>query len=397
MITQGKGFRKFRFTMKTLEALPPHDRNSPSTNCEYSDDDCIGLRVLVSKNGRKFFDFRYVYNKRKRVVRIGEFPAVTVAEARARVNEHKNMLSKGVDPLGEKNKDSSVPLLADFAEKDYLPWAKQHKKSWRFDQLKLEADIIPALGKLTLSAITMRDIQQFIAKIKERTSGPTANRFYALLSKLFNLAVEWQIIEKSPCKGLKKFKESSGRERFLSKDEIQRFFVALDQHGETTSVCVVKFLLFTGVRLSEALQTRWDDVDMENGTLLISMNRSKSGKSRRVTLNSLAMIILEKMQHFRTQSNPYVFPGKKPGEHHGSPKRLFESARKLSKISGLRLHDLRHTYASLAVEGGATLYEVQKLLGHGSSQMTQRYAHLSDASLKKVAENVADQISRAAA
>lgn len=396
MATRSPRAHKFKFTVKAIEALPPQDRESPSTNAEYSDEECVGLRMTVSKTGRKFFDFRYRFRGKKRVIRIGEFPALSPADARGRANELKNMISRTIDPHAERVQRRNVPTFAEFATQEYMPWAKQHKKSWKGDQSKLDADLLPAFGRMKISDITSRDIQQFLTKISARASPATANRFFALISKILSLGVEWQIIEKNPCRGIKKFKESTGRERFLSKEEIKRFLSALDEYGGNVSAQAIKFLLFTGLRLSEALETRWDDVDMEKGTLLIHMDRAKSGKSRHVVLNRLAQEVLRTMLEQRATDGIFVFPGKKIGQHLSGPKRVFEAVRNKAKITEFRIHDVRHTYASTAAgSAGVNLFLLQKLLGHGSSQMTQRYAHLTGESLRKATENVADAICEA--
>ena len=380
--------RKFKFTKKTINSLPPHPKDAKSREQEYSDAQVIGLRVLVSKNGRKFFHMRYSFNKRKRVVSIGEFPAVSVQEARQRVNEFKNILSRGLDPLVEKGKQTNAVTFAEFAEKEYIPFAKENKKSWKDDTGKIEKDMLPAFGNLPLSSITTRDVQRYQTKIKARTSGSTSNRHYALLNRMFNLAIQWQFLEKNPCKGVQKHKESGGKERYLKNDELKRFLSALDEVKQGVSTHAIRFLLFTGIRMSEALQLLWENVDLESGNILLP--ETKSGKSRTVVLNELATGILEKMKPF--QKNGYVFPGLGPKGHLTYPKKVFQTVKIKAGIEKFRVHDLRHTFASIAVNSGSNLYEVQKLLGHHSSRMTQRYAHLGDKKLRAATDKVANQI-----
>lgn len=382
---------KFRFTKTALDRLPPNPKDSRSREKEYSDQEVIGLKLLVSKNGRKFFHLRYRYNKRKRVIVIGEYPAVSIVDARKRANDFKNMVSQGIDPLLEKNKQSDAISFAEFVQREYIPFAKANKKSWKDDVNKINLDMNKAFGDLPLSAITTRDIQQYQTKIKTRTSAGTSNRHYSLLSRMFNLAIEWGFLEKNPCKGVKKLKEAGGKERYLNKDELKRFLQALDNSSQTVSTYAIRFLLFTGTRMSEALNLLWENVDIENGTALIP--DTKGGRARTITLNELAIQVLVDMQTFKT--GKYVFPGKKANTHLTSPKRIFESVKKEAGIKGFRIHDLRHTFASIAVNNGATLYEVQRLLGHHSSTMTQRYAHLSDQAVKDATDGVAAQIEEA--
>jgi integrase len=325
------------------------------------------------------------------VIVIGEYPAVSIVDARKRANDFKNMVSQGIDPLLEKNKQSDAISFAEFVQREYIPFAKANKKSWKDDVNKINLDMNKAFGDLPLSAITTRDIQQYQTKIKTRTSAGTSNRHYSLLSRMFNLAIEWGFLEKNPCKGVKKLKEAGGKERYLNKDELKRFLQALDNSSQTVSTYAIRFLLFTGTRMSEALNLLWENVDIENGTALIP--DTKGGRARTITLNELAIQVLVDMQTFKT--GKYVFPGKKANTHLTSPKRIFESVKKEAGIKGFRIHDLRHTFASIAVNNGATLYEVQRLLGHHSSTMTQRYAHLSDQAVKDATDGVAAQIEEA--
>ena len=215
--------RKFNFTKKDIENLPSHFKEARSREQEYSDQQVIGLRVLVSKNGRKFFHMRYNFNSRKRVIVIGEFPAISVQEARNRANEFKNMLSKGIDPLMEKHKEKSAITFAEFVDREYIPYALESKKSWRDDVSKIKNDMLPLFGGLALPAITTRDIVRFQTKIKSRTSASTSNRHFTLLMRIFNLAIQWQFLEKNPCNGIKKFKEPGGKERYLNDEELKWF------------------------------------------------------------------------------------------------------------------------------------------------------------------------------
>ncbi|GAB6145008.1 tyrosine-type recombinase/integrase [Desulfocicer niacini] len=384
---------KFRFSKTALDKLPPNAKDSPSREKEYSDQEVIGLKLLVSKNGRKFFHLRYRYNKRKRVISIGEYPAVSISDARQRANEFKNMLSRGIDPLLERNKQSDSITFAEFVTQEYIPFAKVNKKSWKDDSNKYEKDMKKAFGKLPLSAITTRDIQQYQTKIKARTSAGTSNRHYSLLSRIFNLAIEWGFLEKNPCKGVKKQKEAGGKERYLNKDELKRFLQALDEVEQSVSTHSIRFLLFSGARMSEALGLLWTNVDIEGGTALLA--DTKGGKARTITLNDLAKQVLVEMRSFKI--NKYVFPGAKANTHLASPRRLFETVKEKTGIGNFRIHDLRHSFASIAVNNGASLYEVQRLLGHASSNMTQRYAHLSDKAVRDATDGVAAQITEAVA
>jgi len=387
--------KKFAFTKRSIEALPPHDPDSPSREAEYSDSECIGLKLRVSKGGRKFFQHRYRHLGRKRCLTIGEFPHVTVQEARKRVSEHKGLLSRDIDPASERELKRQDIDLAAFCNDFYMPHAMSFKKTWKNDEYMINHRIIPVLGKLRLSTITIRDITNFHAKEKERNTATTANHYLILLKRMLNLAVKWGLLEKSPAAGMEKFNQNPPRERYLSKEELPRFLKALDGQEDQLSMSAIKLLLFTGCRKGEILSLRWDQIRLEEGRLYLPI--TKNGQSRSVILNANARAVLESLMEHRDDGAEYVFPpgagSKRP--HLGDLRKPFRNVCIAAKIDGLRIHDLRHSFATLAVMSSASLYDIQKLLGHSDISMTQRYAHMVDDNLKRATDNVSEVIDRA--
>jgi len=383
--------RRFRFSHAALETLPPHDIDSPSREMEYSDTEVVGLRVLVSKTGRRFFYFRYRFRGRKRALRIGEFPSISLKDARQRCHEAKGSLSRDVDPALERETRLGIPVFADFS-KDYLDWAKQHKRSWRDDESRINLELIPRFGRLTLDAITPRDIQRMHGEIRERTSNSTGNRYLGLMGRMYSLANEWQVYDKNPAHRVKKVAENPARERFLSREEIVRLVTALDASPSRAAADALKFLLYTGLRKSEALQLEWSRVNPEDGTLFLA--HTKNGKPRSVVLNTPARAVIEARWVAREDGHPYVFPGRIKGQPLNNPQKVFEEACAAANIEGVVIHSLRHTFASLAVNSGVSLYDVSKLLGHSTTQTTTRYAHHEHAVLLKASEQTALQLSK---
>lgn len=387
--------RKFHFTKKKIEALPPNDRDSKSTDQEYSDT-TPGLKLFVSKNGRKSFHFRYIINKRKRVIKVGDFDCIPLEEVREIARKYRGLVNRNIDPLNERTKMKETPTLKEFSV-SYMMWARSHKRSWRDDENKLNADILPAFGDRTLDEITSRDIQEYLVKIKGRTSAANSNRHRSLWSKLYSTALLWSVIDgKNPCARIAKFPESAGRLRYLDHTEIQRFLQVLDTYGKNVSALLLKFLLFTGLRLGETRSLKWDDVE-PGGVIHIRMENAKSKKSRYVQLNSLAQSVLMELETIRVTGNPYVFAGKKRGCHLMSPKKLFMTLKVKAQLDDTCIHTLRHTFASLSIEAGTDLYVVQNQLGHASYKTTQRYAHIATQRMKTATENVADEIQKAIA
>jgi len=400
MEAQVKTRGRVRLSQRMIEALPPNAPDARRREREYSDADAVGLRVSVSKGGRKFFDYRYKYNGRKRCMRLGEWPGMPLQGARERARECRGMLYKGIDPATEREKRASVMTFGEFIERDYLPFARANKKSVRDDINKLKRDLLPLWGGLPLTSIGTKDVQALCTRIGTESSPTYANRYYSLIHRIFNLAILWQKVPgdfRNPAKGVAKAKESAGRERFLSPDEIERFTAALDGCMETdfAGQAFLRLLLATGMRCGEALSLQWRDVDLERGVAFLP--KTKGGRSRQVILSDLASAVLDEMAACRVGGHPYVFPGKNPKTHLAEPRKTFENVKREAGLEDLHLHDLRHTFASLAINQGASLYEVQKLLGHASSQMTQRYAHLADESLRAVTDDVAKEIAHAVA
>ncbi|GFO57253.1 integrase [Geomonas sp. Red276] len=393
--------KKFPFTKRAIETLPAHDPASPSREAEYADAECTGLHLRVSKNGRRFFQHRYRFFGRKRCMNLGEFPAVSVQEARQRVAQNKTLLARDKDPAGEKEKARNDLTFAEFAEQYYLPHAKQHKKTWDDDVWKIEKLLNPALGRQRLSAITPRDVALLHSKEKTRTSATTANHVLTTLKRMLNLAVKWELLEKNPASGQEKFKEPPSRERYLTKEELPRFLRALEENEDRLSVAALCLLLFTGCRRSEVVSLKWDQVRMEEERIFLL--DTKNGGSRTVHLNAMAKEVLDELTErreltARTRDSEYVFPSrqgaKKP--HLFDLRNPFNRACSEAGIDNFRLHDLRHTFASVAVMSGASLFDVQKLLGHKDIAMTQRYAHLCDEGLKKATAGVASMLGQAA-
>ena len=388
--------KQFRFTKRDLENLPPQTRDAAAREAEYSDTECIGLKCLVNRTGRKFLYLRYTFHRRRRAIKIGEFPSTSLAEARQRANEFKGQIDRGADPQAEKQRVLAIPTFKAFALETYMPYAENVKRSHKDDRSRLDHHLLPRFGKLTLNEITAQQLQVFLADTKKRGLAPaTVNRVRSLLQRMFNLAVQWGILEKNPAQGIPKFQENNQRQRFLGPEEIQAFIVALAEEPNRQAADFIQLLLLTGARLGELLDAVHEDLDLDAG--LWRIPRSKSGRSRMVVLNETAKTLFARQPH--RDDNAYVFPGsiKYRNARMAPPQKAFERIKEHAGLRDLRLHDLRHSFASLAVGAGATLYDVQKILGHSSPNMTQRYSHLADARLRQVSNSVDSAVTGALA
>lgn len=380
--------RQFRFSQRQIDALPPHDSDSASAMAEYSDTEVVGLKLAVSKSGRKYFWHRYRFRGRKKALKLGEYPSVSVQDARLMVHEHKNMLARDLDPADERNKRREVPTLAEFAVDTYLPYAKQRKRSWKDDEAKIQRDIGSVLGNRPINEITTREVMQLHAAVGARASAATANRYRALLSAMFSLAVKCELVTKNPVSNVAKFKEADPRERYLSGDELGRFLVALNVEAGKTAANGIILLLLTGLRKMELFSLRWAQVDLARGA--VRLLTTKGGRGRTAVLNSMALEILRKIQETADPACPWVFPAHRGDGHLIDPRKALRRAMKRANITDLRPHDLRRSFASLAVNAGVDLYQVKDLLGHSTVAVTQRaYAHLQQDTLRSASEVVA--------
>jgi integrase len=379
------------FTKKWIEQLPPNPKIAASREREYSDTQVVGLKLLVNKAGRKFFYLRYTINKRKRGIKIGEFGPMSLIEARNRSNELKAAINNGIDPQEEKQQLQQIPTFKAFARQHYLPHAYANKRSAKADESKLRLHLLPLLGNRRIDQITPQELQRYHDQLKSSHCPATANRHLSLLHRMLKLAVQWGFLEKNPATGIRKHQENNEVHRYLSAQEIMRFMEALKNEENQVAVAAFKLLLYTGVRRQEALDARWEHVDLHKRVWFLPT--SKSGKSRHVILNAMAVELLQRQP--RLPDNPFVFPGKIEGKPLNNPQKAFKRVLKAAGIANFRMHDLRHTHASIAINNGASLYEVQHLLGHSQAITTARYAHLADDTLRRVSDTVSNSISAA--
>lgn len=381
--------RKFRFTNRSLDALPPCPTSSASKAIEYSDLETPGLKALVSKSREIVFYLRYVFGGKKRALRIGAYPGTTIPYARQRAHESKAKLDVNIDPQDTTDRLKGMPTFREHA-RAYLKFVEQYKRSADADESKLRLHLNDYFADRRLCDITTREIQAYHMMISKKLSQSTANRHLALLSMMFNVAIQWDILDRSPTKGIKKFKEDNQKQRFLSPDEIGRLYQAMEAEDNKVAVNALKLLLLTGCRREEILKLKWEDVSLESSTIFLP--DSKTG-SRYVQLNAAAVELLLGIDRV----GKFVFPGHRDSENKplNNPRKCFTRVLAAAGIEHIRLHDLRHTHASILVNQGASLFVVQKALGHSNPITSQRYSHLSDKTLRDASETVSALVRKA--
>ena len=356
-----------------LEGPPPH---STAKAYEYTDT-ATGVKFTVSKTDARTWLYRYTFQGNKRSFTIGSFPGIQLDEARETAIRYGAMLDRGIDPQSQRDAMKKMPTFGEFAMEEYLPYAYKHKRSADMDESKLRLHILKKFGHRRLCDISRYDVDMYRTSIAQSLSKATSNRHLALLSRIFSLAITWQRVESlsNPCSGLKKLQESSDIGRALKPDEIGRLQMALLAEANVMGAKALLLLMYSGLRHAEVLTLPWSAVDLAEGTIYLS--HTKSGRARLVTLNPMAIDLLNSIE--RQGSSPWVFPGKDPKKPMNNIKKVWTRALADAKVKPARIHDLRHSFASAAARAGVSLYAIQRMLGHQTSQTTMRYASLSDA------------------
>lgn len=394
-----------------------------------------GFGCRVRPSGSKSFIAQYRMGGRNgptRKVTIGKYERLTVEQAR---DEAKRILAKaelGQDEAGDRAKARGEMTVAQLCD-EYLAEGCDRKKASTIatDTGRIERHIKPLLGTRRIGAIERGDIAKFMRDVasgktatdektrkygRARVTGGkgTATRTVRLLGGIFSYAVERGYIESNPRLGVKVYADGKGQ-RFLSPDELKRLGEAL-REAETIglpwtfnegakakhrpksdenrrevlspyAVAAIRLLLLTGCRAGEILNLQWSHVDLERG--ILNLPDSKTG-AKPIILGAPAMSVLAELP--RVKGNPFVIVGEKEGQPRSDLKRPWKRVTARANLEGVRLHDLRHTFASMGAMSGMGLPIVGKLLGHASPATTARYAHLADDPLRRASDAISSGI-----
>lgn len=355
------------------------------------DSDIKGFGLRVTAAGAKSFILNYRAGARGRRYTIGAYPDWSVAAAREEAKRLKREIDQGQDPMGERHKERAAPTMRDLADR-YLEVhaSKKRESSRREDASMLKNFVLPQLGAIRVAEVRHADIERLHRNISKRAPY-RANRTVALLSKMFSLAMKWEWRADNPARGVERNPEVK-RDRYLSLDELQRLSNALANHSNQRSANVIRFLLLTGARRGEVLSATWDQFDLETGIWTKPSAHTKQKKDHRVPLSAPALKLLSDMRAKEVHST-HVFPGRIPGEPIREIRKTWTSVCKQAGITNCRIHDLRHTYASILASAGMSLPVIGALLGHTQPNTTARYAHLFDDPLREATERVGRLVS----
>ncbi len=273
----------------------------------------------------------------------------------------------------------------DFLLDCYLPHAMKRKRSWQVDARIARQHISPTFGQRRLADIAAGDVEAWLHGLAGKGLAPaTCNRILAVLKTVCAQAARRGLLPgRSPCAGVAPFRIHTLRERYLSRDEARRLMRALEL-SERPEAFAIRLLLLSGARKSEVLRARWENVRPDLQMLIVPL--SKSGRPRHILLSEAAMKVIRSLP--RVAGSPWLFPGRADGRPLSDLYVFWNRLRQELGLADVRIHDLRHTFASFLVNSGHSLYEAQKMLGHGDPRTTMRYAHLGQAPLLAAAETV---------
>lgn len=281
---------------------------------------------------------------------------------------------------------AAILRLDAFVAAVYLPHVRLRKRSWRVDERIARQRLSPAFGARRLDRIRRGEVEDWLRDLAEEGLCPaTCNRILAVFKSVCSLAMLHGVLPagQSPCADVPPFRIHLQRERYLAPDEAQRLMRELERSARPEAAAI-RLLLLTGARKSEILKARWENVRLDLRLLTVPL--SKSGKPRHLPLSDAAVAVIRDLP--RGPGCPWLFPGHAPGKPLSDVYLFWDELRRGLGLADVRIHDLRHTFASFLVNAGHSLYEVQKLLGHSDPRTTMRYAHLGQASLLAAAQSV---------
>jgi integrase len=408
---------KIRISKRTVDAL----RARPTPYVAY-DTELTGFGVRVMPSGSKSWIIEYRPGSGGRGVRsvrlsLGSTTLLTPDEARRLARDRLADARRGEDPGAKRSRERDTPTLTVVAAA-YLRdvAATRSEGTANLYRHYLSSLVLPEMGSRKITSLSRRDILTLHRSVGEDRR-PTANRMLAVLSALFTFAAKQGLAPEgfNPAKGIDKFREE-GRERFLTSEELQRLGAAL-REAETVGLPwtvddtratakhapkvdkrrekyppqvtgAIRLLLFTGCRLREILHLRWQDIDFERG--LIFLPKSKTGR-KTVVLNAPALAVLSGLP----RAGSYVIAGTDPDKPRHDLKKPWDAMTRAAQLPGVRIHDLRHSFASVGASGGMGLPIVGKLLGHSQASTTAKYAHLDADPLRRASERIGNTIAAA--
>jgi integrase len=358
------------------------------------DDEVAGFGIRITAAGARSFVLNYrTRSGRERRYTIGGWPDWNATDARAEARKLRAHIDRGGDPLADVEAEREAPTVSQLCDRFEVEHLPRKRPGTAADYRRmLNNHIRPHFGAhAKVQDINFADIDRLHRKITAAGHPYRANRVIAVLSKMFALAVRWSMRQDNPCRGIERNIEY-GRRRYLSGDELVRLTQALATHPDEQAANVIRVLLLTGCRRGEALSMRWADLDLTKGVWSKPASSTKQKEAHEAPLSAPARQLLAEIREEQFGKHKargeYVFPSHGTAGHRVEIKRNWRELTKTAGISGLRIHDLRHSFASELASGGASLPLIGALLGHTNPTTTARYAHLFDDPQRAAVERV---------
>jgi integrase len=377
-----------KLTDDAVRALIPPAKGNRITY----DDDVKGFGVRITARGALSFVLNYFVGGRERRQTIGSFPTWKCGAARKRAQELRRLVDAGRDPLGEREAEREAPTVADLAARYLVEISTMKRPGSQVEDKALVGLVAAGIGRMKLADVRRTDIERLHRKVTIERGSVRANRMLTAAGALFARGIAWELMETNPARGIPKNPEQP-RERFLSPPELQRLMAALAAREGQPGANAIRLLLLTGARRGEVLSGRWEHFDLCAGIWEKPAALTKQARRHRIPLSAPARMLLARMAE--KAEGPMLFPGSGGSGCMVDIKRTWRSVCRTAGIEGVRLHDLRHSYASYLASAGLSLPVIGALLGHSQTSTTQRYAHLLDDPLRQATERVGALVDRA--
>ncbi len=367
--------QKVRFTKRFLDGLVP--KQSPSV-LSVMDTEIDGFGIQVYASGIKTFFLKYSINGRQRWLTLGRFGTqLTLEQARIAAREAAASVTLRKDPVEERKRRHDAPTVNDLVEKfltEHVQPKLKPKTSAHYTWI-LKKHALPHLGALKAESVDVSDIRRLHHRLA--STPRVANTVVMVLGKMFKLSEQWGVRRQNtnPCSLIERFNEPK-RVCRLEDHELERLSEAMEGNGfsknsDKLMISAVRLFLLTGARRGEILNLRWDQVDLEKR--ILRLPDSKTG-AKAVPLGEEAIAVIQGIP--RLLGNPMVFQYSNPESAVTALKRLWSDLRVKAELPDLRIHDLRHVFASQAIDSGLSLEVIAGILGQKTREVTERYAHM---------------------
>ncbi|WP_341793375.1 MULTISPECIES: tyrosine-type recombinase/integrase [unclassified Rickettsia] len=381
----------FNFTHNELMKIKPPKKGRE----KYKDAKEQGLVLIASYGGSKVFYYGKKIDGDYKLLWIGHFPEVSIADARKKATEFKTLIANGIDPT-EKPSPLPEEVTTELTFKELFDRYVNDHAQYKIERYK---DIIADMKRQAshlferkISTIQREDMQEIFNNLTKEGKFRTANLAIQRFKRIFNKAIEWELLEKNPAIGIAQHKEVE-RDRYITSEEKPAFFEIVEKEANPLMKDYLLISLYTGARKSNVLSMEWPEINLTDKTWHIPAHKSKNGIPHLLPLTEKAIKILSKRKKEK-KNNKWVFPSprKSKSGHFEEPQKSWHKIRQKAGIPDVRIHDIRRTMGSWMAINGASQYIIGKALNHKSYKSTEIYARLSIDPVREFMEKATNSI-----